>query len=141
MVLYRLLADLVVMVHAAYVAFVVLGLLVIRVGIGLRWNWVRNFWFRMAHLAAILIVCLEASIGIVCPLTTLENYLRARGGQGDYAGDFIGYWVHELIFVEAPPWVFTFCYILFGYAVLSVFVFAPPHLPFRNPMRRESGQG
>ena len=132
MVFYRVLADLVVVLHAAYVAFVTLGLVVILIGTVLRWNWVRNFWFRAAHLAAIGIVCAEAVLGIVCPLTELENSFRAKAGQAGYAGDFIGYWVRELIFFDAPPWVFTVCYVAFGLLVAATFLVAPPRWPRRR---------
>jgi hypothetical protein len=135
MVLYRFLADLVVVLHAAYVAFVILGLAAVWVGILLRWDWVRNFWFRAVHLAAILFVCLEAIAGIVCPLTTLESYLRERSGEVRYSGDFIGYWAHELLFVDAPQWVLTICYIAFGLVVAATFVFAPPRWPWRHAAR------
>jgi len=138
MVEYHILADLVVIFHAAYVAFVVLGLVAILAGIAMRWNWVRGFTFRAAHLAAIALVCIEALIGAMCPLTTLEDSLRIKGGEAPYPGDFIGYWAHDLIFYNAPSWVFTTCYLIFGALVVLVFVMAPPYLPRR--IRRASGK-
>jgi len=45
-----LLADIVLVVHFAFVLFVVGGLVLIWIGVVLRWAWVRNFWFRVAHL-------------------------------------------------------------------------------------------
>jgi len=125
----RMLADLIVVFHASYVSFVVLGLLAILVGAVLRWRWVRNFWFRIAHLAAIGVVVLESLAGIPCPLTVWESQLRRAAGQTAYTGDFIGYWVHQLIFYRAEPWVFTMLYVLFGLAVLAAFVLAPPRCP------------
>ena len=79
--LYRALADLVVLAHACYVSFVVFGQLAILVGLLLKWNWVRNLTFRVVHLAAILVVVLEAWWGITCPLTTWEEELRERAGE------------------------------------------------------------
>jgi hypothetical protein len=124
--LYRIAADLVVTFHFSYIAFVVFGLLAILLGLAFGWQWVRNPWFRVAHLVAIAIVAAQALLGIVCPLTTLEKALRVRGGQASYPGAFIGHWAHRLTFYEAPPWVFTTCYALFGLAVLATFVLAPP---------------
>src|SRR5688572_24415453 len=98
--IFRILADAVALLHAGYALFVVVGLV-------FRWRWVRNFWFRLAHLLAIAAVGAEAVLGVVCPFTTLENSLRARGGLDPYPGDFLGYWAHRLLFLEAPPWVFT----------------------------------
>ncbi len=74
----RMLADLIVVFHASYVSFVVLGLVAILVGAALHWRWVRNFWFRIAHLAAIGVVVLESLAGIPCPLTVWESQLRRR---------------------------------------------------------------
>jgi hypothetical protein len=104
--LYRLAADLVVIAHFSYVAFVVLGQLAILLGAYCRWGWIRNPWLRWLHLAAISIVVAEALLGIVCPLTTWEGWLRARAGEGSYRGDFVGHWTHELLFYDGPPWVF-----------------------------------
>jgi hypothetical protein len=124
----RVLADLVVVFHAGYVIFVVLGFAAIVIGIVMRREWVRNFTFRAAHLAAIALVCVEALTGTMCPLTTLEDALRARAGEAGYPGDFIGYWAHALIFYNAPPWVFTTIYLTFGALVALTFVIAPPRI-------------
>jgi Protein of Unknown function (DUF2784) len=122
----RMLADLIVVIHAAYVSFVAFGLVAILVGALLGWSWVRNFWFRVIHLTAIGIVVSEALAGIPCPLTVWEQQLRKTAGQTGYRGDFLGYWAHQLIFYDAEPWVFTVGYAVFGLAVLAAFVLAPP---------------
>jgi hypothetical protein len=44
-------------------------------------------------------------------------------------GSFVGRWVHELIFFEAPEWVFTIVYCAFGAVVLATFILAPPRWP------------
>jgi hypothetical protein len=123
----RILADLTVVIHATYVSFVVFGLAAILLGVVFRWRWVRNVWFRAIHLTAIGIVVGESLLGIACPLTVWERQLRELAGQSGYAGDFVGYWTHQLIFYRAEPWVFTLVYTLFGLAVLAAFILAPPH--------------
>jgi hypothetical protein len=123
---YRILADVIVAVHFSYMAFVVFGQLAVLVGILARWEWIRNFKFRLIHLAAILIVVLESWLGITCPLTTWERQLRAASGEESYTGDFIARWLHDLLFFEAEPWVFTLCYSVFGAVVLLTLVLAPP---------------
>jgi len=100
--LWRVTADIVVAVHAAYVAIVVVGFAAILIGSAAQWRWVRNFYFRAAHLAMILLVCAEALVGTTCPLTRLESALRLRGGESGYTRDFIGYWLDRLIFYNAP---------------------------------------
>jgi hypothetical protein len=136
MIMARILADLIVVVHACFVAFVGFGMVAILLGVAFGWGWVRNFWFRTAHLAAIGVVAALALGGVNCPLTTLENYLRRQAGQATYPGAFIGYWVHRLIFFHAEPWILTLGYSLFGLAVLAAFILAPP----RWPRRAEAGQ-
>lgn len=127
-----MLADAVVMIHAAYVVFVVFGLAAILIGVALEWEWVRGFCFRLSHLVAIVLVCLEAILGVMCPLTTLEDSLRARAGQARYPGDFIGYWTHHLIFYNASPWIFTALYAAFTILVAATFWLAPPKWPCRS---------
>lgn len=124
--LYSALADVVVFVHAAYVSFVVLGLVAILIGCVLRWRWVRNLWFRVVHLVMIGVVVVESLLDITCPLTTLENNLRRTAGETARGESFVGRWVHDLLFYDAPPWAFTVAYCLFGAIVLATFVIAPP---------------
>ncbi|MEZ6067535.1 MAG: DUF2784 domain-containing protein [Planctomycetaceae bacterium] len=124
-IVYRLLADLVVVVHAAFVLFVLLGQVAVLVGAGRGWAWVRSPRFRLLHLAAILVVVLEAWAGITCPLTTWEKWLRDAAGQESYQGDFIANWVHDALFFTAPPWVFTLIYSLFGALVAGTLWVAP----------------
>lgn len=120
------LADFVVTVHFAYVAFVVLGLLLTIVGAVCGWPWIRNRWFRGAHLLAILVVVAEAWLGIECPLTTWENQLRAAAGTSTYASGFIAQWLHDVMFFDAPAWVFTLAYTAFGLAVAATWWLVPP---------------
>jgi hypothetical protein len=123
----RIAADLVLIFHTSFIAFVVLGLVLTWVGYFLNWEWTRRWVFRSVHLAAIGYVVLQSYLGIICPLTDLENHLRLRAGQDPY-GDagFIAYWLHRVIFFTAPSWVFTLCYTLFGLLVVGTLVLAPP---------------
>lgn len=123
---WRLLADAVLLLHFGIVLFVVTGLLVIVIG-GLRgWRVGRSLGFRLAHLAAIGFVVAQAWLGAVCPLTTLEMWLRAQAGDGTYGGGFIEHWVHRVLFWQAPSSVFTLAYSLFGLAVLAAWWYFPP---------------
>ena len=124
---YQLAADLVVVVHATYVTFVVAAVVLVLLGYFWNWQWVRNFWFRLIHFCMIAVVVVQSLVGVTCPLTTLENNLRLRGGESIEQASFIGYWVHELLFVDAPTWVLTVSYCLFGILVVSTFYLVPPH--------------
>ena len=123
---YHLLADVIAAIHFAYVAFVVFGMVLILLGIALRWKWVRNPYFRIVHFLMIAVVAIEALCRIVCPLTTWEYQLRVMSGDGGHAGSFVARWMHRLMFFSAPDWVFTLCYCLFGLAVLATLILAPP---------------
>ncbi len=123
----RMLADLIVVFHAAYVSFVVFGLVAILLGVAFRWNWVRNIWFRAIHLIVIGIVVGRVSLaGVPCPLTVWEAQLRRIAGQTAYTGDFLGHWAHRLIFFRVDPLGFHLDLYRFGLAVLAAFVLAPP---------------
>jgi len=130
---YGVLADIVVAAHAAYVGFVVLGLLAILIGHACGWRWVRNPYFRIAHLASMLFVFAETVLGIDCPLTTLENALRIRAGQAAYTGKFIGYWLDRLIFYDFPIWVFSALYFGFSAAIIAMLWLVP--IEFFRPGR------
>lgn len=134
--LWRWLADVVLLFHAAYVAYVVLGLGAILLGLALDWPWVRNFWFRATHLAAIVLVMAESILGLACPLTTLENRLRIAAGERGYpAAGCIAHWVSPLIFFDFPQWVFTIAYVAFAIIVVAVFWLAPPDLRTADEVR------
>jgi hypothetical protein len=84
----RWLADLVVLVHGAFVAFVILGgFLVIR--------WRRLVWLHVP--AATWGVLIEFG-GWICPLTPLENTLRRRAGEAGYSGDFVEHYVLRALY-------------------------------------------
>ncbi len=126
---YRILADCVMVVHFAYVAFVVVGLVLILLGVLLSWRWVRGFTFRLLHLVAIGVVVAESLLGVVCPLTTWEKNLRTLAGQPTNQEGFLANWLHAVMFFQAEPWVFTTAYVVFGLLVLVTFALAPPGAP------------
>ena len=136
---YSILADIVLITHALFVFFIVGGLVLIFSGAGFGWNWIKHFWFRATHLAAIFIVTLQSWLNIICPLTTLETYFRKMTGQPSYQKTFVAHWLHELLFYEAPMWVFTLCYTLFGLSVLAAWVFIPPSVPWNKKSRNHQG--
>ncbi|PON19632.1 DUF2784 domain-containing protein [Candidatus Entotheonella serta] len=124
--MYQLLADVILMMHALFVGFVVFGLVLIVIGTVTKWRWVRNPWFRVAHLVAIGIVVVQAWLGMTCPLKIWENRARQAGGNIGYTGSFMQHWLHEILFYDFEPWVFTLIYTLFGLLVGLTWVLAPP---------------
>lgn len=122
----RALADGVLILHVAYIGFVIVGLLLILIGGACGWKWIRNPWFRALHLLAIALVVVQAWLGIICPLTTLEMHLREQAGDWVYQETFIAHWLQHLIFYRAPLWAFGLAYTLFGLAVIASWWRFPP---------------
>lgn len=90
MIAYRILADAVLVLHLAFIVFAVLGgLLVLR--------WPRLAW---VHLPVVLWAAGIEFLGGICPLTPLENRLRAAGGEAGYEGSFVEQYVTALIYPE-----------------------------------------
>jgi hypothetical protein len=150
-VIYNFLADLLVALHLGYVAFVVVGQLLIVVGLICRWQWVRNPWFRALHLLAITIVAAETIIGLNCPLTDWEDQLRQLANRPIEQGTFIGRLMHNLFRFDNLPydhWAFRASYIGFAVLVLATFFLAPPRLRRRqradacgSPLNEETMNG
>ena len=86
--LFRLLADLVVRVHFAFVIFVIAGAF-----LALRWP--RIAWI---HVPAFAWGALIEFAGWICPLTPLENWLRVRGGAAAYGGGFVEHYVIPILY-------------------------------------------
>ncbi len=114
-------ADLVLVVHALFVLFVVGGLAAVIVG-ARRWPGVRHRAFRLAHLGAIAFVAAESLLGIACPLTVWEDALRGGGP----ARSFVGRWVARLLYYDLPDWMFTVAYCAFAAAVVWAWRKVPP---------------
>lgn len=134
--IYLIAADLVLLVHALFVAFVVVGLATILAGRLWSWPWVRNPWFRVAHLAAIGVVVLQSWIGVICPLTTWEMALRERAGGAVYTGSFVAHWLESILYYRAPAWVFMVAYTVFGMLVVLSWYWVRP-----RPFSRKRSDG
>jgi hypothetical protein len=124
--LYRFLADTVLVAHFGVVAFVLGGLIVVVVGNLLHWRWVNGRWLRFTHVAAVVYIAVQSLLGRTCPLTRLESWLRIAAGSRGYEDGFIEYWLHGLIFYDAPPWVFALAYLAFATLVIAAWWRFPP---------------
>ena len=124
-----MLGDIILIIHFLFVLFVVGSLPLIWIGEWMRFEFVRNLRFRLAHIVAILFVVVESFIGMVCPLTLLED--RLRGGES--GGNFIQRWLHRILFYDVPGWMLTMIYVLFAILVIITFKLLPPRLRKRHP--------
>lgn len=128
-------ADILVAAHFCYVTFAIGGELFVIVGALLRWGWVRNLTFRIVHLCSVVLVAVEASTGIPCPLTEWEYRLRELAGQRVEAHiSFIARLVRRIIFYDFPAWVFLAAYVGFALLVGLTFLLV-------RPRRRHSKKG
>ncbi len=128
---YSLLADLVVVLHAAFVAFVLFGgLLVLR--------WPRALWL---HLPAALWGALVECTGWFCPLTPLENWLRLKAGGTGYEEDFLQQYLLRLLY---PDGLTRGTQLLLGTVVLFTNVMVYGRLWLRkagHPVTETAGHG
>jgi hypothetical protein len=92
--MYRALTEVAIIVHLAFIAFVVAGGLLAR----------RRRWLIPFHLGALSwAVYAELSPGVVCPLTAVENYFAFRAGIAEYSGDFVAHYLVPVIYQEGLP--------------------------------------
>lgn len=117
-----LLADAILALHLAFVLFVAAGFVAIPAGAVLRWRWVRSRRLRLAHLGAIALVAVEASLGIACPLTVWEDALRGAA-EGE---SFVARLVHRVLFYDLPEGVFTAAYVGLAAAAALLWRAVPP---------------
>jgi hypothetical protein len=110
-VIWRVAADAVLVLHFAFIAFALLGGLVV-------WRWPRLAWL---HLPAAAWAAGIAFFGGICPLTPLENRLRAAGGEAGYEGGFIESHLEAVIY---PGWLTREIQMALGAIVIAINFFA-----------------
>lgn len=123
---YSVLADIVLVLHFGIVLFVVLGLPAIVLGNWMGATWANHWGWRLAHVLTIGVVVLQAWLGRYCGLTVLETELRLKAGQAGYEQSFIAHWLQEWLYVQAPLWLLSVVYTVFGLAVAWAWWKYPP---------------
>lgn len=88
---YRLFADAVLLLHLAFILFVLLG-----AAIAARWR-----WFVVVHLPAAAWGVFVEITGRICPLTYAENFFRLKAGQSGYTESFIEHYLLAVIYPAA----------------------------------------
>lgn len=86
--LWRLAADALVLVHLAFILFVMLGGLLV-------WRWPRLCWL---HLPAVAWGIVVEALHLTCPLTPWENQLRRAAGDAGYTGSFVEHYLLPVIY-------------------------------------------
>ena len=125
--MYLILAEAILIIHFAFVAFIVLGFVAIWIGHWLKKSFATNFCFRMAHVLAMGFVLLETLIGVICPLTAWEVKLRELAGQSDfYSGSFVSHWLGSLLYYDLPWTFFAILYALFFVLIVVTWFVVKP---------------
>ena len=88
---FRLLADLVVVMHLGFILFVAVGGLLV-------WRWP---WMVRLHVPAVAWGTAIITVGFSCPLTPLEKQFRGRAGEQGYAGGFVDHYIEGVVYPGA----------------------------------------
>ncbi len=134
---YRVLADLIVGVHFAWILFMLWGfagtlysviwLYVLRRRSLFGVRFLNRWIFRTIHLAGILFVALLAAAGKYCPLTVWEYQLRLRVDPTlEYPGAFIASWIERLVYPDVPPLAIGIPTAMIAVISFLAYVFWPP---------------
>jgi len=125
--IYLLAADVILFIHFAFIAFIVLGFVVIWIGYFAKWKFIRHVQFRISHMLVMGFVFCESALGKFCPLTEWENELRVTGGQGSvYETSFVQEWIYKIMFFDISIRTFSIVYGFFLIFILLTFWWIPP---------------
>lgn len=116
-----ILAQAILALHLAIIAFNVLGLIAIPVGAALGWRWVRIRWWRTLHVASWAVAAAQAALGRACFLTLLQDELTGSGARPP----LIERWVESVIYWPLPIWVFGAIYLVAFAAVIALWWAVP----------------
>ena len=124
---YQLAADIVVLIHFLWIAFVILGFPVLL--------WLNSARWRLIHLAAVIWMVLMQLTRSICPLTHLEAWLKSEGqGAEVYSGKFIIETLERLIYVDNVT-LEKILYATSAYLVLIVLSFWFRPMPRKKKVR------
>ena len=109
-------------IHLLIIAFNVAGCVLVPIGALLGWRWVREFWWRAAHLASLAAVALQALLGRACFLTIWQADLVHPG----HVQPLIASWIDRLIYLPLPLWVFAAAYLVVFAYVVALWIWVRP---------------
>ena len=145
---YKILADLMVVIHFAWLLFMLWGfcltlysvvrLYVFRSSSAYCRRFLDRWIFRTLHLGGIAFVALLAALGKYCPLTIWEYNLRVRYDPAlTYPGSFIASWIERLVYPSVPPMAIILPTIFVALFTLMAYLFCPPR-KIKRLFKRES---
>lgn len=111
--IYKILADTVVLIHFLWIVFLLTGALFGR----------KNRYIRLFHISGLIFALFIQSFDLYCPLTHLETWLRTKHNPSmSYEGSFIIYYLERVIYVEIPHWVVLMLTVLIF--VFNIFIYS-----------------
>ena len=119
-------ADFILFIHLTIAIFIAVGMVIFLIGGLLSWRWCKNFSLRIIHLGLIVVVFIETLIGVNCPLTVVENYLRAQ----DTHQSFIGSLMSNTLYWNMSEALFFYLYGICVVWVLILWILFPPSRKF-----------
>ncbi len=120
---YKILADIVIFIHFLWIAFIISGFIFT---IFLWRKFLHKITIRIIHLLSILYAAYLELTEKYCPLTILENYLKAKSNDVTYTGSFGIHYIEKLVYPDVEPAVVIVPTILVGVITLFMFVVKPP---------------
>ena len=124
--LYKILADIIVIVHLFWILFMLIGFLLTLCGL-FRREFLDRWLFRTIHLFGIAYVSLLAIMGKYCPLTLWENTLRAKYDPSlTYPGSFMIHYVERLVYPDINPLIIRIPTTFIAVFTVIVFILRPP---------------
>jgi len=125
--LYKILADAIIVVHFLFILFMLLGFLLTVYAIFFRQKFFDWWLFRSLHLLGIFYVASLSILGKYCPLTLLENELRSRYAVSSvYFGSFIVHYLEKLVYPDVNPLVIQIPTIFIAIFTIVIFILKPP---------------
>lgn len=124
--LYKVLADIIVVIHFAWILFMLIGFILTLCG-----SFYKRFldwWlFRTLHLFGIVYVGLLALLREYCPLTILENILRQRyNPELRYPGSFLVHYIEKLVYPDVNPSIILIPTAIIALFTVAIFIIKPP---------------
>ena len=117
-----ILSEIVLLLHFSIFLFMILSFILIPYGYYKNWEWVKNIYFRSIHLILMGIILIETILGFMCPLTILENFLRANKKIDNIFSKII----HQIMYWDFTNYQFIILYLLsLSYIIFLWFFFRP----------------
>ena len=115
-------SEIVLLFHFCIFLFITLSFFLIPLGYYLKWEWVKNKYYRLIHLVLMVIIFIETILGFMCPLTILENFLR----NDIEINNKITQIIHQIMYWDLPTYQFIILYLLsLLYLIFLWFFFKP----------------